>query len=339
MDFIYTPYYYGKEDGKGNYTPYDVFSLQTNLLPKIQDIFGNDSFVALVSVLKDDKIYLRLSIKKDFKEIEPDKIQKDKIVESLNRFTGMDKLFVIVWSTRTPALTEDSIYISPDWIKTIYDAIIIPNDIPKLLFEDGIYVDISGYYPSHEKVYRQVFQTILKQIRELYSNGTHANVGFLMDNWNLEKFNDYYYRCKWEDNRFSPDRHQFIHSRIGGEDIIVRVKLNEVERHSISEVLNTIELEYKYLTFGIQFSCDTYDKTKRVTNIIFRNKYECEGTVDVFECSTRKILEKYLKALSNITDQCNITSYKTSSNYICSVKCKSQEAFGLIKRVERSLKS
>jgi hypothetical protein len=333
MSILTSYYYLSTENGKGNFSVYDLFSLQINLGYYIEKIYGPETYPILVDVNINGKVYSAVKIIKDSNEVIPTEQELNEIKQLLDYYTNIERKYVLILSKDKNLNTIDDEIIPSEWMSMVISLIEIPEGINTYINDFGLFVDLS-IFDEHNDIYNDLFQNILLQVRRLYEKGVIVCDQEFAQKWGLNKIENEFYYPSWKDDRFAKHKVSFLYTIMNHKFIFIKVGLDSFTRHKIAMSLNELNVDFKFSKTGIYFKASDIDETQMLTSIIFEAKYKGEGSVITINYDSEDKLKKSLNIMKEHTKL--YTHYTTFDMIKYYGSCEiHKDPFDLIKKLEK----
>jgi len=324
-----TPYYrslvnidpnadYSVIDPEFNYTPYNIFCIETRLYPRVYKLLNREVSLVFKSVLEDNRMNLKIEINTDSQEYN--------LQNELNEILTVDKDYCLI--------DKNELYISSrkqyprGWFDIMVDHVDL--DIDFISKPEGIYLKLSGDYKYK---YYQITKNILDTIESLYKKGVVYGASEIADNWKLTRItlysklvsqtNENLYIPTWSDKRFAPNLVDFLNGKIQGDPYIrIKVSDNMVKRHYIAAELNKNNILMRYEGSYVIIPVNNLEEAQYISSLVRSSEYKARGKAVTRKVGSVEKLDQYLNISPDFNNDLdkgsdldkNSTGYQTDGN-------------------------
>lgn len=313
-----------------NYTPYDVFCLETKINLYIYKKWGSGVIPTFRSLLKDNKYQLVISLEKTNNQETPLSSSQDQ--EDLTRYVehliSYEPKVCLLFSGHFPVYNYKGQRLPSSWVTSFLKYIYIPPQLNPYVNSEGLYATLeplNSIYNnslsiiegnpvgSYKDLYAAMVMDIQQQLEVFYSLGYILQASSIAENWSLEPLDDegLVYKPNWSDCRFAPDLVSFLTTRLEGETTIkYYIGDNLVLRHDLTKRLGQ---EVIFFGVWIKFQSSNLPETRQTISIIEELKENVMGQVITYRLpsnpETNKPLHEDFQRIETILKKEDISDY------------------------------
>lgn len=198
------PYVYSDSEVWGaqyNYNNYDIFCLTKNLEPIFSSI-GLTFETKSIHIL--DKMVMCVIPYKDTNLIEMDSSTQNRLQEEVNYVSSELYHLTLLYDP-----TDDDENFPKEWIINVFPYLSIDSKYNPKFLNGKLYVSLNEL-DSFNIIYEQAYDELTIQLADFYINGIISCSLEFAKKWDLIEFRSNLYIPKWNDNRITDDRANFL---------------------------------------------------------------------------------------------------------------------------------
>lgn len=286
-----------QEEGHINYTPYQVFCLQTRITPFCQTMLGLDCISTFLSTFKAFKMHLVLvlnrysppefssdsnpNIESSFNTLRVTQDQRLLIQNKIDEILTVNEEACLVFPINSEARTLKGDGIPKWWTKQILPFVSLNSAYRPFCDSDGFHVILADWVDtipgsevvikeSYDDKYHRILRNIVAQIQKMYNDGyvTIYNPDkAVLTAWELIPMDDdgVLYKPNWKNPRMIPNLVEFILARVRQESsFYISIASDDtpedvlaVYYHFIAQELNQKGVQFKFCGFMIELQVDS----------------------------------------------------------------------------------
>lgn len=303
------------EEADFNYTPYDIFCMETRLCPIVYKLLGRDTEINFISIHENNRMNLKIKL---ISSNVPDNINKN-ILNDINDVIN----YIVTYDKNYCFIDANELYIAGrgDYPKTWYNQILryitLPEEYNPYFKDNGIYLSFNPF-SDYKKAYNEIVKLILDTLQTYYRDGVVYGASNIHLNWKLEVI-DYneikpkLYKATWKDKRFAPNLVEFLREKINGDPYIkIKVSDNLVVRHFIASYL--IKDNFVFIIGGnhIKIEINNLDDAQYVASLITYSESLAKGKVATYASNEMTVINSYIKKSDKLLGGSYCISYQTT---------------------------
>jgi hypothetical protein len=251
---LLTPYYRAAsleecqdQPRDANYNPYNLFCLQTRLLPYTQ---GKPISFSTIEDFEAGMQIMRIVIVLD----KMDKEEQESLQNRVGEILGENPNYCALYNTHT-VLFSGRTTIPKQWVRSILPYLQIPSEYNPYIVDGLLLVDLSQEL-NYDDIHQELTISVVDQLRSSFEDGTLVCSEQFAQQWQLDYIADGLYQASWDKPRIIQHKTKFLLDRLHKLPwirlYIKTTQSPEEEQstwHTIMEELNKINFPLDALLF------------------------------------------------------------------------------------------
>lgn len=271
---VLTPYFYPQvnvsatgctDEEEPNYDEYHLFCLKTRLRPFLEKYILPQFSIEFVPTQRGQRFYIGIRLTDAGQRATLSASQQRRLEEKVEQIVTSNRTYCLLYSADADLYLDQTFCrkkIPAVWILSVLPYLPIDPQTNPYVDETHLFVDLT-IYPDYDLRYEQMYNQIVKALRDYYRQGAVVCNATFADDWDLYPYillglssiqnegelledeaiaeltdSNGLYLPSWEDVRFAPDRVAFLLTRMAGDSTVrIQVHPSPSKKAAIAKLL------------------------------------------------------------------------------------------------------